>query len=144
MGIESWRGFDGCFQTGFPFAKPSSINSNTLFQTIVVAVLIAHVGVLGGMWYSPRGINGMLALNVLLASVILVYTATRMRYIIAAMDWPYFGLIAFELCMLTASMLAFRESRPAIICSYVAFGLHLCVSVAAVVFAFTFKMNRMI
>jgi hypothetical protein len=107
-------------------------------------VLIAHVGVLCGIWYSPRGINWLLSLNILLASAVLIYAATRVRYIIASMDWPYVGLIVFELGVLTAAVCAVRESRPAVICSYVVFGLHSLASVGAVVFAFTFKITRLI
>jgi hypothetical protein len=106
-------------------------------------VLIAHAGVLCGVWYFSRGINGLLLLNALLAAAVLLYAVGRARYIAAALDWPYMGLIVFEISALVAAYLAFRGNASAVICSYVAFGIHAVVSIAAVLFAFTFKMTRL-
>lgn len=106
-------------------------------------MLVAQVGILGGLWCSSRGITWLLSLNILMASAVLIHATTRARYIAAAMDWPYFGLIAFELGVLMVAILAFRGSRVAAISSYVAFGLHTLASVTAVLFAFTFKIETL-
>jgi hypothetical protein len=122
---------------------PSSISSNTVFQTIVVLVLAAHVGALAGFWYAPRGLGWLLSLNVVVALAVVGYAGTRARFILAGMDWPYLALVAFELIVLIAAFLAFRANRPAMIFSCVACGLHLLTSIGAVVFAFTFKIRLM-
>ena len=85
----------------------------------------------------------MLLLNASVAFVVLAYAAIRAQYILAARDWPYLGLIVFELMVLAGAVWAFRNNRPAAIWSYVAFGLHGCASLGAALFAFTFKMNRL-
>lgn len=119
------------------------IGTITSFQTVVVSVLLAHVGVLFGLWLSPVGFRGLLALNAMMSLAVLVYAASRARLILAAHDWSYLTLIAFELLALAAAAWALRGSRTASICSSVVFGLHVCVSIAAIVYAFAFKMNRL-
>lgn len=120
------------------------MNSNTFFQTTAVAVLLAHVGAVLGLWFGPRTIGIILALNAVIAVAVLVYAASRLRYILVANDVPQIALVGFELVVFAAAIWGFRQVRPAAICSYVAFGLHFIVAIAAVIFAFAFKMTRMI
>jgi hypothetical protein len=131
----------------FPFPKFallfSAISSNTSFQTAVVLAVLAHVGALLGVWLSPQGFRALLLLNAIVALAVLLYAASRARYIYAARDWPYAGLVVFELVVLGGVVWAFRDNRTAAIWSYIAFGLHGCASLAAALFAFTFKMNRL-
>ena len=124
--------------------KPGSMSSNTLLQTVVVAILCAHVSAIVAVWYSPWGANGLLLLNGLLALITVVYGGSRARYIFLAMDWSYLALIVFELAVLAAAVLAFRSSRSALICSYAAFGLHACATIAGVFMAFVFRITRLI
>ena len=119
------------------------ISSNSIFQSTAILLLLAHLGALIGVWFSPRGGSLLLALNAALASAVLLYTVSRARYILAAVDWPYLGLITFELLALAGALWAFMDNRPAMIWSYVAFGLHACASLAAAIFAFTFKITRL-
>ena len=106
-------------------------------------LVIAHVASLLGVWFAPRGVNFLLGLNAVIALGVLIYAASRARFILAAHDWPYLGLIVFESLVLTGAIWAFRDNEIARICSYVAFGLHALASIAAVVFAFTFKFTRL-
>jgi hypothetical protein len=53
-------------------------------------------------------------------------------------------MFAIEVMVLLGAVWAFRESHPAVIWSYVAFGLHFLTSIAAVFFAFIFKITRLI
>jgi hypothetical protein len=124
-------------------AKPSSIRSITPSQTVALLVVLAHAGVLLGVWFSPNGFKVLLSLNALVALAVLLYAASRARYILAARDWPYLAFIAFELTVLAGAVWAFRNNRPAAIWSSVAFGLHGCASLVAAVFAFTFKITRL-
>lgn len=106
-------------------------------------LVIAHVGSLLGAWFAARGINFLFGLNAIIAIAVLIYAASRTRYILAAHDWSYLGLVVFEALVLTGAILAFRDNQIARICSYVAFGLHAIASIAAVVFAFTFKLTKL-
>lgn len=96
-----------------------------------------------GVWFSPSGPKPLLLLNAIVACTVLLYAASRARYIWSGRDWPYVGLIVFELLVLAGVVWAFRSHRLAIVCSYVAFGVHGCTSLAAALFAFFFKMSRM-
>ena len=119
------------------------MNSNTVFQTTVVVVLLAHVGALLGLWFGPRTNGVILGLNAIIAVGVLAYGASRLRYIFAANDVPQLALMGFELVVLATAIWAFRLTRPALICSYVAFVLHFIIAVGAVIFAFAFKMTRL-
>jgi hypothetical protein len=103
-----------------------------------------HTGALLCLWYLPRTVNVLLAVNGIAAVVVLCYAISRARYILAGRDWPYVGLCAFELLVLAGAILAFRHNRPALIGSYVAFGVHFLASVAFSIFTFTFKITRLI
>ncbi len=120
------------------------MRSNTIVATILTALVVAHVGSLISVWCSPRGLSFLLALNATCAVAILLYIASRAPYVIAAKDWHMLGLFLFEAVVLTGAIFAFRDHRIATIGSYVAFGLHACATLAAVVFAFTFKITRLI
>jgi hypothetical protein len=124
--------------------NPSSMSSNHFLQTVVIAVLCAHVSAIVAVWYSPWGANGLFLLNGLLALITVIYGSSRFRYIFLATDWSYLTLIVFELAVLAASVFAFRGNRPALMCSYVVFGLHACATVAAVFMAFVFRITRLI
>lgn len=96
-----------------------------------------------GVWWAPKGVTILAGLNAAIALLVLVYAASRSRYILAAMDWPYLGLIAFEALIMIAAIGAFRGSRGALICSFVAFGIHALAGIAAVFFAFGFKFTKL-
>ena len=119
------------------------MTSNALTQTLTLVVLSAHGAALVGVVCATRGLGFVLALNTVVALVVLLYAASRARYIWAAADWPYLGLVGFELLVLAGALWAYRGSRPAAIWSYVVLGLHGCASVGAVVFAFCFKITRL-
>lgn len=120
------------------------MSSNTVFKIVVLAAFFAHGAAIGAVWYFPRGANGLLLLNGLLALITLGYAGSRAHYILVARDWAYVALIVFELAVLTAAILAFRGSRPALLCSYAAFGLHACGTLAGVFVAFVFRITRLI
>lgn len=108
-----------------------------------VLAVLAHAGVLLAVCLSPGGLKPLLLLNAAVACPVLLYAASRARYIWAARDWPYAGLVVFELLVLAGAIWALRNHRPAVIWSYVAFGLHGCTSLGAVLYAFLFKMRMM-
>ena len=119
------------------------MSSNIVFQTTVVLLFLAHVGALLGLWYGPHTIRIMLALNAVIAVSALVYAASRARYTFFMANARDSALILIELLILASAIWAFRHNRAAIISSYVGFGLHFLVALAAVIFAFGFKMTRL-
>ena len=119
------------------------MNSNTLFQAITLVLVMAHAGALICVYFAPRGFSFLLAINSILSSAIILYTASRARYLLAAVDWPYLALVAFEMMVLAGAFWATREHRLAVVWSYVAFGIHSCAGIAAVVFSFTFKITKL-
>ena len=119
------------------------MSSNLVFQTTVVSVFLAHVGALLGLWYGPRTIMIMLALNAAIAALALAYAANRARYIFVMANARESAFILIELVIVASAIWAFRHNRAAIIASYVGFGLHILVALAAVIFAFAFKMTRL-
>ena len=138
------RGVSGTCPHWLACATPSPIRSIPPFQTTVLLVLAAHAAVLFAVWYSPAGFRVLLWLNTVVALGTLLYAASRARYILTARDWPYLGLIVFELAVLSGAIWAFRGNhRAPAVFSSVAFGLHACASLAATVFAFTFKITRL-
>ena len=104
-----------------------------------------HVAALIGLGFSLMGVRALLALNAIVALTILAYAGTRARMILTSMDWPYLALIAVELLVLAAAVWAqvHGKSQPARIISFIAFGLHGCASVAIAVFAFVFRIARL-
>lgn len=110
---------------------------------MTVLAVLAHIGVIVACWLSPSGSRALLLLNALVACVVLVSAAMRARYIWASADWPYLGFVGFELLVLAAAVFAFKGPRLAAVSSYVAFGLHCLAALAAVVYAFAFKMRLM-
>jgi hypothetical protein len=140
--LSAWR----ISRTRFIFRQSRSclpISSNAIFQLTTVLVALAHLGALFALWFSPSGSRPLFVLNAFIACAVLLYAATRVPYIWAGRDKAYVGLIGFELLLLVAAFLAFKGQRIAAVGSYVGFGLHGLVSLAAVVFAFAFKMRLM-
>lgn len=95
--------------------------------------------------YSTGGFRWLILLNVLVALATLSYACSRARFIIAARDWPYAAWAGCEIAVLVAAIWAGRSDSPRIatVVTAVAFGLHAGVSVVATVFAFTFKITRL-
>jgi hypothetical protein len=117
------------------------MSSNAVLQTTVVLMLLAHVGALLGIWYGPRSHGFLLSLNILIAACVLAYAASRLRYVLGGHEPRQLLFFLLELLILVSAILAFRHSRPAAVVSYVGFGLHFLATLAAVIFAFTFKMR---
>lgn len=113
------------------------------FHLTTLLVLGAHAGALALARNSPSGAKALFSLNAVVAVAVLLFAVTRGRYIVAARDRPFTALFLSELLVFGAAVWAFRGHRSAVVASYVAFGLHSAVSIAAVLFAFLFKMTRL-
>jgi hypothetical protein len=117
--------------------------SNVQLTVVTVAVLLAHVTALA-IAASRRRARPALSLNLVVAGATLVNLATDWRWLRPPLDVQVAGLAAFELLVLAMALLALAHHRPAVVGSWIAFGLHGLASVLAVVFVLTFKITRLI
>ncbi|MEO7598905.1 MAG: hypothetical protein ABIV50_08230 [Opitutus sp.] len=119
------------------------MGSNTLFHASVGLLVAAHAAALIFLWFGPRTPTVLLSLNTVSAAVVIAYAATRLRYIIAAVDRQYIALFIFEVAVLISAIYALKGSRPALTLSYVGFGVHSLMVIGATILALTFKMRRL-
>jgi hypothetical protein len=124
--------------------RTNPINSNTIFGVLAFGTLFGHLAILVATCFWPRFFNCAPLLNLLVAVSVLGYGLSRARYIWRAHDWHQSALMGFEVLVLVTAVLTFREARWASVGSWVAFGIHGCFSIAAVVYLCTFKITRLI
>ncbi|MEO6338846.1 MAG: hypothetical protein ABIO39_02305 [Caulobacteraceae bacterium] len=117
--------------------------SNLQFTVLAWAALAAHIGALA-MALTRRGTASMLALNLAIAAVVLIYLVARPRWMAAPVDGQKLALAAFEILALAGAVLALRGVRFAGAASWAAFGVHAAASVAMVAFVMLFRITRLI
>jgi hypothetical protein len=119
------------------------LSSNSRFQAVATLLVLAH-GV-AGYWTWRRGdLIPVLVLNAALAITILIYRAPGLPAAIAAQDVAILALLAFEALALTGSVAALCgwTIPRGLVC--LVFAVHALSSVALMVFAFTFRITRLI
>lgn len=117
--------------------------SNSQLDVLVVAVLIVHLLVLAIASAKRRFRSAVLWLNAADAAVVLVWLAINRQWAHPPLDWPVVGLGVFDLAALTASVLAIRRVRGALVAAWITFSGHVVISALAAVFALTFKFTRL-
>lgn len=117
--------------------------SNSIFQTITVVILAAHIAALLAAVVFRRGPGTMLALNLTVCACVLLIASARARFAIAAVDWPYLAMVVIEIAAVVAAIAGLRHDRAGVIVSWIVFSLHGLAAAAAVGFAFLFKMTRL-
>jgi hypothetical protein len=127
------------------------LSDNARFIAIVLAVLVAHIAILIASIARRRTLRTTFALNLVLASLVILYLVTRIgshpaliQEIRDGVDGSSVPILAVELAVAVASLLAFRRVRFAVLLSWLAFGLHGLASAAAIAFAMTFKLSALI
>jgi hypothetical protein len=98
------------------------------------------------VWFlrSRKGAGLMLSVNVAVSVSVLAYQLPRLGYSLATPpDEQLLALIAFEFLVLATAWWASGGRRLPLVLSCIAFGLHLCASLAAVVFVLTFRIDRL-
>ena len=116
------------------------MSSNQIFEAASAAVLVVYLFVL--VWSRYRGATLLLIVNALTAVTIIVYDLIPIRYVLE--DVRLMAIVALEASALIAALIAVRGSRAALYFSYAVFGINLCVVIAAMYFAFFFRMTRLI
>ena len=117
------------------------MGSNTLFHSSIGLLVVTHLAAALCLWYGPRSPTFLLSLNTLVASIVVAYAASRLRYILAGFDRRFMAFFLVELLILICAICALKGNGPALKFSYVAFVVHSIMVLGAVVFAFTFKMR---
>jgi len=118
--------------------------SNQQLTAATVGLVFAHLLAMGAALLMKRGPWPVAGLNLAVAVAVLIYLVSRPRWLQPPVDWPVAGLALFELLVLGAAFLALRRSAPAVAVSWAMFAIHFLVSGAALAFALTFKITRLI
>ena len=117
------------------------MSDEVVIAIVVVALLVHLVLPLACLW-AGRGFAPLLACNGVVAALVLAALAPGLPR--AFGDAQIMALAGFEVLVLVAALWARRSRGWPRVVSYGAFGLHLCASVAAVLFLLTFRITRLI
>jgi hypothetical protein len=116
--------------------------SNAALTAITLAFLAAHVAALIlALARKPAGAAAIPAVNIVVAVVLLAYNVPRL--VAYPGDGQRVALALFEALALALAAAALWRMRLAYGGSCVVFALHGLASIAAVVFALTFKITRL-
>ena len=113
------------------------MSSNSLFQTITVLILLAHVAALLWAVIWRRGNKPAAWLNLSIAAGVWLYWVPRFDHI----HHQEAMLLVFELATTVVSIAVLRGIRFAPYVMWFAFAVHSGVAAAAVIFAFTLTMK---
>lgn len=117
--------------------------SNGEFKLLVLALLAAHASVLA-LGLIRRGRLAAPWLTGADAAAVLAWLAFHPAGFHPPIDWPVVALAVFEALVLATAAMAVRGVRWPSVAVWFAFALHLAAAGLAVIFAFTFKINRLI
>jgi hypothetical protein len=120
-------------------------------KLIALAILAAHGAILIAALVRRRIVLAMLALNLALAIVVVLYNVSEIvaypqlwEDLVDGSSPVAAALVAFELTVATAAVAAFGRVRFTRAISAAAFGLHLLASAASVALVLTLKFDRLI
>lgn len=121
------------------------MSDNQVAEAVLVLALAAHAAALLWLLRPRNRLGPLLSVNAAVSACILAYQAQRIRYVLALpADYPLLALVAFEALVLAAAAWAVRGRRLPVVVSCLAFALHLCAGIAALVFLLTFRITRLI
>lgn len=116
--------------------------SNIMLQAVTVAILLAHGATL--LWaVLRRTMRPIIWLNLCVAAAVLLYWGPRIGQVVSAGDVQVFALTGFALATAALSLAALGALRIPTWLIALPFALQTAASVAAVAFAFTFKITRL-
>jgi hypothetical protein len=115
--------------------------SNEAFQAAIVIAVVVEAAV--AAWaLARRDLTAVVLLNALGAAGVLLDHAPEFGLIVRGLDWNFLLLLSFELAALATSVLWFAWRAPSWLV-WTAFSVHALLSLALLIFAFTFKLNRL-
>jgi hypothetical protein len=116
--------------------------SNMTLQAVTIAILFAHGAAL--LWaVLRRTMRPIVWLNLCVATAVLLYWAPQIARVIGNGDVQVMALSGFALATVAMSIAALRGLRIPAWLIFVPFALQTAASVAAVIFAFTFRITRL-
>ena len=125
-----------------------ALGDNDRLKILALAILAAHVTILIAVLILRRIVSAMLALNLALAIVVVLYKIGAYPQLwanlVGGSSPEVAALVAFELAVATAAVAALDRVRFARAISAAAFGLHLLASVAALSHMMTLKFDRLV
>lgn len=112
----------------------------------VSLLLAAHVAaIIATIVRRHRGVAPLLAVNLIVAAIVLIAIGSRGRYLFTPPDWPVLALAAGECGVIALSLATWRRARRGYRgLSIGIFALHLLATTAALIFMLTFSMTRLI
>jgi len=119
--------------------------SNATFKLITPIVFACHVGVLVCAGVLKRGLAPVYLLNLVLAIGALAYWLPRGTVVFKSpWDAQAVVLMVFEIIIVASSLAAFVGWRIPAAIIWTEFGIHFCLSLFLTVFAWFFKMTRLL
>ncbi len=116
--------------------------SNDEFHAGVTVAVLVEAGVAG--WaLARRRLTAVVLLNGLIAAGVLFYNAPDLGLLLQTLDQNSLLLLAVELVTLATSAFWFAYPAPPWLV-WTQFSIHALVSLAFLIFAFTFKLDRLI
>ncbi len=116
--------------------------SKEVFQALTALAVIVEAA--AAAWaLARRDLTAVVALNGLASAAVLLYNAPDLTLIVNAFERNTLLLVAFETITLIASVLWFAYRAPSWLV-WITFSVHALLSLALLIFAFTFKLNRLI
>lgn len=117
--------------------------SNAWFIAVALAVLAGRVAAFIAAVAMKRGVGPIRLVNIAAAAGILAYLATRGTIAAHPVDWPLVALAGFEVVVVGAAIAGRRRVGTADRLSSALFAVHFLASIAAVIVATTFSINRL-
>lgn len=115
--------------------------SNEMFQALTALAVVVEAA--AAAWaLARRDLTAVVALNGLAAAAVLLYNAPDLALIVDAFERNTLLLVAFEAITLVASVLWFAGRAPSWLV-WTTFSVHVFLSLALLIFAFTFRLDRL-
>jgi hypothetical protein len=117
------------------------MDEDDVVMAVAEVLMLAHIAALAWAWWKHQ-IAGVVILNLLISAGVALYWLTR----IAGLWGSAIGMqafVAFELAVLTTSLLAIFRVRVPRALIWTEFGVHTALVAGALYFMLTFKMTRM-
>jgi hypothetical protein len=115
--------------------------SNGVFQAATVLAVVVEAA--AAAWaLARRDLTAIVALNGFAAAAVLLYNAPDLALIVDAFDRGALLLVAFETITLVGSVLWFTWRAPSWLV-WAPFSVHVFLSLALLIFAFTFRLDRL-
>lgn len=116
--------------------------SDRLIAVFIGIALAGHIAALIAALMG-RGARPALVLDIAVAVAVLAYIAAHPKAFAMGIDWAIVWLAVFEVAVLVVAIPPLIAARQPFAGAWVAFGLHTAALAAALIFALTFRIDRL-